>query len=339
MTIYEDNWTNRIFYGVSSILILVASNGYLGYNLLRQSRASFFQTVTGKMIINEVTTNYSNRGGSSFEANLRYVYTVDGENYEGHIWRHGLMPTDYPSNKALVDTLRAGGAPIVYYNPRDPADSLLSPGIVGSDLLAPLVLIPFDLLVLVVVLVPIWQWTRWNVPYAVAGGENWRIAERRYRVHLPQRSPAAYGLIAIDITAWPAALAAYLADQGDPSLPRMLVTWVVVLGSGAAAGGWVAARQSGGRADLVIDDRAGTIVLPCTFGRTKTVILRQSDVQDVVIAETVKSRFGHSESSYEVTFVRSDGTRDQLTAWHDEERARTLTGWLARRLNPPASQG
>ncbi len=80
-----------------------------------------------------------NHDGSSYKAEIRYEFRLDGRIYTGDRVR-SYTGTGFLSN-AQVDLrkYRAGSKVTVYYNPRDPSNCRLEPGLHSSNLFLPLV--------------------------------------------------------------------------------------------------------------------------------------------------------------------------------------------------------
>jgi hypothetical protein len=75
---------------------------------------------------------------------------VAGQPYTGNRYRYGTI--GHPSHASVERIVRRyppGRQTKVYYNPADPADSVLQPGADGSDLLLVLFLAPWNLMVAV----------------------------------------------------------------------------------------------------------------------------------------------------------------------------------------------
>ena len=65
---------------------------------------------------------------------MKYDFEVDGRPYQGTQYRYGQWKSSDDSAKTIVASLPVGKQVDVYYNPEDPGDAILKPGIEGGDL-------------------------------------------------------------------------------------------------------------------------------------------------------------------------------------------------------------
>ena len=64
--------------------------------------------------------------------NVKYRYTVAGKTYSGNRYRFGEIYSSDGIGYQIVAEHPAGKRVTVYYNPDDPADALLRPGLEGA---------------------------------------------------------------------------------------------------------------------------------------------------------------------------------------------------------------
>ena len=111
----------------------------------QQIRAEHFPTTAGIITHSEVQVISSGKG-ASYDARLRYAYRVAGRDFVGNRYRYGSFTASAERARTLSARYPVGAPVSVRYNPADPADAILTPGIEGADLFAPLFLLPFNLL-------------------------------------------------------------------------------------------------------------------------------------------------------------------------------------------------
>ena len=108
--------------------------------LARQSWATTFPSVPGTVARNERIPRMTKSGTTVFDVRLVYVYTVAGSRFECD--RERFMPGGFDLEWA--DAHPVGSQLTVFYNPSDPADAGLEPGIRAGDLVFPMVLPVFN---------------------------------------------------------------------------------------------------------------------------------------------------------------------------------------------------
>ncbi|MHC4588421.1 MAG: DUF3592 domain-containing protein, partial [Planctomycetota bacterium] len=134
--------------------IVSVFDGFLIYGGVRQARAESFPTVEGRITRSEITTHRDSEGGTTFGADIAFTYRVDGTAYTSDRYRYGEMSSSDSSVASGVVRAHPVGANVrVFYNPRDPADAILMPGIAGQDVMLGLFLTPFN-----VVMLGLWSW-------------------------------------------------------------------------------------------------------------------------------------------------------------------------------------
>ncbi len=113
--------------------------------MARQQAASAFPAVEGTITDAKVAEE-SDADGTSYGAQLCYAYQVAGRNYTGERDRYGKT---FGSQKFAARSVRAhppGSKVTVYYNPADPSDALLRPGLSAFDFFMLLFLLPFNII-------------------------------------------------------------------------------------------------------------------------------------------------------------------------------------------------
>ena len=101
---------------------------------VRQALSVNFVCTTGKMVRSEIGHGaVSHRG-----IEIGYNYDVNGINYTGHHYRYDDRNAAWEYS-AAVGAFPRWSERKVYYNPNDPGDSLLDPGLDGCDSVAPAV--------------------------------------------------------------------------------------------------------------------------------------------------------------------------------------------------------
>ncbi len=113
------------YIGAAITLILIAFDCHFGCFLHRQSNSLFFAKTTGVITLSEVRDYSDVDGPISFA--IRYTYVVDGSTYESRRYKYVVDSLD--NHAEIVATHPLGAKVIVYYNPKDPTDAVLVPGL------------------------------------------------------------------------------------------------------------------------------------------------------------------------------------------------------------------
>lgn len=134
--------------------------------ILEQAASKNFPSTAGRITHSELTSQHGSHG-ASYDVKLEYEYEVDGRSYKGTRYRC-IRTGSLEAMRQVVDAHPVGSSAPVYYNPKDPQDSLLSPGMERSDWMALLLLTPFNLVMLGLWFYVGWQWRKLAPPPAPA---------------------------------------------------------------------------------------------------------------------------------------------------------------------------
>ena len=108
--------------------LIVAGTYALLETTVRQYLALNFSTTRGRIVRSEVGHSAMSRRGVDIE----YNYAVAGVDYTGHRYRYDDHNVTLEWDAAVEDNPR-WPSQTVYYNPKNPADALLEPGIDGRQ--------------------------------------------------------------------------------------------------------------------------------------------------------------------------------------------------------------
>ena len=102
--------------------LMLAADFVVINNCIRQAMSVQFSSTIGKMVRSEMGKGVISHRGIE----LGYNYTVNGIDYTGHHYRYDDRTSAWEYSTA-VDAYPQWSARRVYYNPSDPADSILDP--------------------------------------------------------------------------------------------------------------------------------------------------------------------------------------------------------------------
>lgn len=320
------------------LFLLVCWTGLIGagtYALLqttvRQHLARKFSTTPGQIIRSEVGHGYMVRRGVEIE----YHYVVGGKAYTGHRYRYDDHNAAFEW-EITVESHPRGSSQTVYYNPENPADALLQPGVDGGDLLLLLFTLPLNVLTFMLwraLLTRFWEKSRTRP----AGGVRVLKQPGETRVSLADTSALEAGFYAMAATAFIAAFPVVIMAGFAPSIHLMKVVWVVVLAVSGAAFAWRAARKRSGIYDLRIDQASQTIILPQTAGRREAISLSRREISGVSMQRRVTESPSGMHFSYLPALNRNEARAKsqpvKLITWGwSEEKARAFSQWLSEEL-------
>jgi len=311
--------------------IVVAGTCVLVETTVRQHLALNFSTTKGRIVRSEIGQGSMSRRGVEIE----YTYAVDGVKYHGHRYRYDDHNVSMEWESTLVEHPRWSSKKI-YYDPQNPADALLEPGVDGADLL--LLLFALSLNVLTFIL---WRAMfarlRENFHVQPAGGVRILKQSRETRVPLGDTSAFGAAFYTMGAVAFVAAFPVVIVGGFDPSMRLMQTTWAAVLAAGGAVFVWRLVRNWSGIYDLRINQNSQTIILPQTAGRHKPLSIVRREISGVSLQRRVSTGPSGTYFSY-LPALNHNGSEAEsnpmkLITWGwSEAKARAFSQWLSQEL-------
>jgi hypothetical protein len=311
--------------------LIVAGTFVLAETTVRQYLALKFPTTKGRIIRSEIGQGYMTRRGVEIE----YTYAVGGMKYHGHRYRYDDHNMSMEWESTIVEHPR-WSAQKVYYDPQNPSDSLLVPGVDGGDLLLLLFALPMNVLT-----ATLWRAMlvrlRENFRVRPAGGVRIRKQPGETRIPLGDTTAFGAGLYVMAAVAFIAAFPVVIMGGFDPSLRLMKTAWAFVLAAGGAAFVWRAVRNWSGIYDLRIDQNSQTVILPQTAGRQQRLSIARREISGV----TLQRRMSNGPSGTHFSFLpalnrnglEAESRPVKLITWGwSEEKARAFSQWLSQEL-------
>ncbi len=122
--------------GMVAIFLLVGGGlSWWGWNILQDARASAsWPTVDGRVTRSEVTESTDADGGDSYSPEVTYEYQVNNRSYENSTIKFG--ENSYSSRRRaeeIAATYPVGQRVNVSYDPNEPGQSVLEPGVTGGS--------------------------------------------------------------------------------------------------------------------------------------------------------------------------------------------------------------
>lgn len=324
----------RILFMVLIFCIPIGIVGYQEYQacrmLARQWHTQVYVPTDGRIISADVISTEGSKY-THYHAAFTYKYSVDGLQFTAHRYRYGGSPTDSQSANQIVAAHPAGSTVQVYYDPANPAETVLSPGVMARDvgrLFLPIALILFFLFGIIRTCGNA-RWSEGPVP--VAGGIQIFSGMTAVRARLPRISPLTFGFVPAIVLTFLAPLFIHDTSRYPPAT-QALIALAVIVGTGTLAWAWQYGQIVSGRQDLVINLTGRTVQLPLTYNRWTRRELPFSDIICVALDEVRhSSKNGRVFYTYVPILQCRNGVSEKL-ANLPKERADSFVAWLREKL-------
>ena len=330
--------SSRVVSGLICLVIAVvlfAFEDKLAIELSLQHQSSSFPSTTGRVDVSEVTITHGSKGSTHYHVHIVYGYGVGGQTFENARFRYGPFSTSHAEADAEVEAHPVGSDITVYYREDNPADSLLSPGVVGSDFLMFFFLIPATVFMLYQLgVICVSDRFRRNLP---AGGVRINVRGSRASVRLPHYPPGFWAMSTFCGTGLAACFILLVTTRGYVSTQPEVFAAVAILAATAGVYCWRRARLSSGVDDLVIDEDARTVILPQNFGRRYRVNLDFGAIESVRLEPVRRRRKGGYYFTWAVLLATRNAPDkpEKLVDWPSKEKSMAFAGWLRERLHLP----
>ena len=318
--------------------------------LIHQFNSQKYPSVIGHITHSQVEQQISETdglAGVSCVVDVGYQYIVKNQKYVGNcfrynnltLWVNSLGSSSAIANsewaKSKVAACRVGSAIDVFYNPNDPSDALLVPGMNGDDVLVVLGLSPFNMAILSLWII-CFRGRRQLCSEPIDSGVITFKVKNTIRARLNKFSPT---LVAIGAIFGLSFIALFFVKRsnlgGHPSFDSAIFALCSVYGIGLVVffyGWW---KVSSGDYDLIINETERTICLPKTlFGKAR-VTIAFADISAVMIKVLKKPDQNGDFYCYAPTLqFKSSGLMEyRLASWRDRERADIFVAWLRKELD------
>jgi hypothetical protein len=296
-----------------------------------QYHSKAFSATNGEVMSAAVTQWTGSKGQIHYHPSITYRYQVDGKNYIGKRSRYDGHPSFYNEQQAqqIVDAHPKDSEIEVYYNPANPADSVLSRGLDTADFGIPLILgsLTFIFISLLANLARQIDWQGKGPP--LAGGVKIIDDRLTIRVRLPRYQPAAMTSLIAFLLSMITGVIFQTASIDFPPFKAGLLTLAGIGLVSCAVYFYLRQKIESGSQDLIIDEGARTIDLPLTFKRREQVRLAFADIASVIVE---KIRAGRSGYSYAVKLEVPNGLPQALTTLKRQDNAESFAVWLREKI-------
>jgi len=328
-----------VLFGATWILLWSSAtllfDGALAQSIARQLLALTFRPARGVVTSSRVIVE-SDAEGTSSKPVVEYTYTVDRSELFGNTIRHPSFEIGDGDARRIVDRFPTGSQITVYYDPQNPTDSLLLPGLCAGHAFMALFMMPFNMIMLGGWL-GAWCWLFGGRPGGLPWGVTLRPTFDGFILRLYSTSPLAMAVGAVLGTSF---AGIFLVAFGSLLLPPELLValaWLAVFTLPAA----LARRQRRKAILLEVNELRGTFDIWDADNRRPTIGGPLKEVKTIAIRErTKRDSDGDVAKTYSVVFVLERGKQRLghrcLVAGWNEQAARQLSGWLSQRLKLPA---
>jgi len=327
------------FTGIIWSAMTLFADYYLGSALINQLRARNFSQTTGQITRSKVTSNDSGEG-TMYGVSIRYHYEVNGHSFEGKRLRYGAGAYSEPDwAESAVAEFPEGAKVTVYYNSRNPAESVLDPGTRGVNPMLFLFITPFN-----AVMLGLWMagFTNLKMQFFPSpnGGVRFFRDEHILRVRLP-RHPAIYRFLATTgfvafLELFPIAI---FCGGFDPRPSIALNAIYIAYGYGLVTFLWTLWVNNSGESDLIIDYTRKIVELPRTFRRKTRLQINMSDITRLTVRTASETSGNGERFTYIPTLFWESDTRTQgkLMEFYLKRNAEQFVEWLHPQLEVPES--
>ncbi|HLJ90231.1 MAG TPA: DUF3592 domain-containing protein [Candidatus Angelobacter sp.] len=130
----ETKWRGKCVVGLLMAFIGmgVACVGISIY--LKDQRAQSWPTTTGQIVYSAVFQGQDSDGNTTYTPQIQYSYQVNDHQYIGAVWRFGADNVSRMAANQAVATYQPGKSVTVFFNPEDPKETVLEPGMMQTGL-------------------------------------------------------------------------------------------------------------------------------------------------------------------------------------------------------------
>jgi hypothetical protein len=316
-------------------LVLMFDVG-MAHSLYRQYESRNYPSVTGTITRSEVVSHHSSKDGTSYNAVIEYQFEAGGRKLVGNKIRLGTTASSHANAVAAVNARPVGSTVPVFYNPTNPQESLLSPGIEGLDFMFLLFLTPFNM-VMFGFWIWIGGWLREHFFRPVAGGVKIIADGMTTRIRLPQVPAIVWGIGATGGLGFISIFAVGLGAGMEPSIPLILSATAAVYGTGLAVYLWQWRKINSGIDDLIVNGPSQTLELPLTFDRKERVTVNVANIKSLFV-DKIEHRGSKGGISYTYAptlyLPGAEPATQKLADWSDKLKADEFAEWLRKQIGP-----
>ena len=313
--------------------ITLVFDGMLLLNGYQQLAALSYPTAPTEITHSEAKRADGDADSTQFE--VRYKFSVAGREFVGDKRRYNEMGSNLGAAEKAAKEFPVGRKTTAYYNPRDPRDAVLSPGILAEDLFFALFLTPFNLIMLGGWAFA-WSYFRGGRIGSPVAGLKVIDQGSDVTVRMPEISAIIVAAVALGAAAFVMIFVVAFSGLFN-SLQAILIIWTIIFGLTGVAYAKAAGPVWRGAKDLRIDFLARNLSLPQTFGRSEPVEVALEKVTGVAVEHhrlSSKLRSSSSPNAVTLYYRNESGSTDaaRLVEFNNKVRAEAFADWLREKL-------
>jgi hypothetical protein len=315
---------------VTGAAVVVAS--WAGTLLLLQHASAQWPTTAGVVTSSELIKTRGSKGRTNTKARVIYTYTVDGKQYSNDEFQiaEAFRGIGSPPRRTVA-MYPVGATPGVWYNPRDPSESLLEPGLRPTHALCVPMALGGLLGLLALLLSSLQNVLRrrgdWIDGFRV-------LREPNPAIRLTRVGPALFGLLwgmGVAFVAFFVGTFALKGVQASGAIALALVSLLAPVGVAVAAATLRRASVASGRHDLVVDLGAGLVKIPAKFGRREDLLVPIETITDTLTLHD-GSKHKHGQNWRLHLAIGASGTTHPILERGTEKSLRDVERWVREYL-------
>lgn len=299
----------------------------------QQVSTYWFESTRGIVKHSEVKVDWGDT--NTLNVNIGYEYTVGQQTWIGDQLRYGLVESNDSYAEEFVKEHPAGSLITVYFDPKNPKESVLIRGIEGSDVFSAFLLLPFNLIVVVGWYLVILHFRYWK---------NRTIRRVRTRVSGIEQSSNGY-IKSLEESSWgaglfvsifmpiPIVLAVGFTTGSHPSIGVAITCWIVVLGTASIVVS-VFPSSNPNRWNYSTLEMNERVVRVYRLGKSRPLAeLQFDDVKSIKVHERIDDKRGSDMTiEYDLQAITPSVADLTLTSFRDLEEANRNAELIAGEL-------
>jgi len=299
-------------------------DGFIVDAMVKQSASEKYSSVAGVVRSSTVTSHRGSKGGTTYGAEVKFDYTVNGAAYTGDKYAYGAWVSS-SSRSAAEDIVKrhpAGATTMVYYNPARPSDAVLETSLQPTTLFMCLFMTPFNL-----IMIGIWAaalsaaWRAITKP--PAGGLKVVEGDGLTLVRVAWGRPFVTGLAVMGLAAFLSTFVLAFATGMNPSMRVIVGVLIGIAALGLAACVGTVVRAPKAAKFIVIDSAAKTLTLPALGRGESARVIPLADLKGIQIRKEVEGKVRHTTLVFETA---GDGEARTAGGANPELKADTIAG-------------
>lgn len=315
-----------IWIGVTSVFNVSIARG-----VWRSFDAERRFLITNGIVSSSKLKSDSDSDGTTYRPIVTYSYTVGTASYVGTKLRaHDVATSSRDRAMRILAPLRQGATVRVYYDPRNPATSLLDPKLDGAQLFMIVFITPFNMISLMAIAACVQGWRQRGKPKPQAGVPH--VDEgSRVRLHLAEVSPIYVYLGGVLVVSFLSIFIVGFATKMDPSPMEAMLTIALMVALPIGGAMWYAMRRGAGKYDLVIE-HGGELVLPVGLAKKHGERIARREIRAIDVRHTHEESDGSTTDWHTPTLVLHGQSDVPIKKWQDQDKAERFAAFLRREL-------